>query len=97
MPDDLPVTVLPAMPVGKSRHLAFPTLRAETLTQLWTDLGESVAPWSGGQPQIMDIVARDLTSGHVRRDRQHLCLADPTGMFPDRSPMASMAGRSKPR
>jgi creatinine amidohydrolase len=99
MPDDLPVTVLPAMPVGKSNeHFAFPgtlTLRAETLTQLWTDLGESVARAGvrklvllnshGGQPQIMDIVARDL---RVRLDMfvvtaSTYALADPTGMFPE--------------
>ena len=99
MPDDLPVTVLPAMPVGKSNeHLAFPgtlTLRAETLTQLWTDLGESVARAGvrklvllnshGGQPQIMDIVARDL---RVRLDMfvvtaSTYALADPAGMFPE--------------
>src|SRR5262245_29313566 len=47
LPDDLPVTVLPAMNVGKSNeHLAFPgtlSLTAETLTRLWTEIGESVA------------------------------------------------------
>ena len=78
MPDDLPVTVLPMLPVGKSNeHLAFPgtlTLSAETLIRLWTEVGECVARAGvrklvlfnshGGQPQIMDIVARDL---RVRR------------------------------
>ena len=78
MPDDLPVTVLPMMSVGKSNeHLAFPgtlTLSAETLTRLWTDIGDSVARAGirklvlfnshGGQPQIMDIVARDLRVRH---------------------------------
>ena len=73
-PDDLPVTFLPMMPVGKSNeHMAFPgtlTLSAETLIRLWTEIGESVARSGirklvllnshGGQPQIMDIVARDL-------------------------------------
>jgi creatinine amidohydrolase len=73
-PADLPVTVLPTQAVGKSNeHLAFPgtlTLGAETLTRLWTEIGESVARAGvrklvlfnahGGQPQIMDIVARDL-------------------------------------
>ena len=62
------------MPVGKSNeHMAFPgtlTLSAETLIRLWTEIGESVARSGirklvllnshGGQPQIMDIVARDL-------------------------------------
>jgi creatinine amidohydrolase len=74
MPDDLPVTVLPMLPVGKSNeHLAFPgtlTLSAETLIRVWTEICESVARAGvrklvlfnshGGQPQVMDIVARDL-------------------------------------
>lgn len=78
LPADCPVTLLPAMPVGKSNeHLAFPgtlTLGAETLTRLWTDIGESVLRAGvrklvlfnshGGQPQIMDIVARDLRVRH---------------------------------
>jgi creatinine amidohydrolase len=78
VPDDLPVTVLPMLPVGKSdEHLAFPgtlTLSAETLIRVWTEIGESVARTGvrklvlfnshGGQPQIMDIVARDLRVRH---------------------------------
>jgi creatinine amidohydrolase len=74
LPDDLPATFLPILPVGKSNeHSAFPgtlTLSAETLIRLWTEVGESVARSGirklvllnshGGQPQIMDIVARDL-------------------------------------
>ena len=74
LPERVPVTVLPAMPVGKSNeHVAFPgtlTLSAETLIRLWTELGEAVARAGvrklvlfnshGGQPQVMDIVARDL-------------------------------------
>ena len=74
LPDDLPVTFLPMMPIGKSNeHIAFPgtlTLSADTLIRLWTEIGESVARAGirklvllnshGGQPQIMDIVARDL-------------------------------------
>jgi creatinine amidohydrolase len=73
-PPGLPVTVLPAMPVGKSNeHIAYPgtlTLTAETLIRLWTEIGESVARAGvrklvlfnshGGQPQISDIVAREL-------------------------------------
>jgi creatinine amidohydrolase len=73
-PADLPVFVLPMTAVGKSNeHSAYPgtlTLRAETLIALWTDLGESVARAGfrkivflnshGGQPQIMEIVVRDL-------------------------------------
>jgi creatinine amidohydrolase len=74
LPEDLPVTFLPMMPVGKSNeHMAFPgtlTLSADTLIRLWTEIGESVARSGirklvllnshGGQSQIMDIVARDL-------------------------------------
>jgi creatinine amidohydrolase len=72
MPDD--VLVLPMSEIGKSNeHQAFPgtlTLSAETLIRLWTEIGESVhraglrklvmVNSHGGQPQIMDIVARDL-------------------------------------
>jgi len=46
------------------------TLSAETLIRLWTEIGESAARAGmrklvilnshGGQPQVMDIVARDL-------------------------------------
>ena len=72
MPDS--VLVLPTSHVGKSNeHLAYPgtlTLRAETLIAMWTELGECVHRAGirkfvmlnshGGQPQIMEIVARDL-------------------------------------
>jgi creatinine amidohydrolase len=78
MPDDLRVTVLPMLPVGKSNeHLAFPgtlTLSAETLIRVWTEIGDSVARAGirklmlfnshGGQLQVMDIVARDLRVRH---------------------------------
>ena len=74
LPEQVPVTVLPPIPVGKSNeHIAFPgtlTLSADTLIRLWTELGEAVARAGvrklvlfnshGGQPQVMDIVARDL-------------------------------------
>jgi creatinine amidohydrolase len=77
-PPELPITALPLQAVGKSNeHLAYPgtlTLTAETLTRVCTELGESVERAGvrklvllnshGGQPQIMDIVARDL---RVRR------------------------------
>jgi creatinine amidohydrolase len=73
-PADLPVTVLPPMPVGKSvEHVDYPgtlTLSAETLARLWFEIGRSVARAGvkrmvifnshGGQPQVMEIVARDL-------------------------------------
>ncbi|HMB62360.1 MAG TPA: creatininase family protein [Eudoraea sp.] len=74
LPTELPVTVLPMMPVGKSNeHSNFAgtlTLEPETLRRLWTEIAESVHRVGirklvlynthGGQPQIMDIVARDL-------------------------------------
>jgi creatinine amidohydrolase len=79
IPDDLSVLVLPLMPVGKSdEHLAFPgtlSLSAETLIRVWTEIGESIHRTGirklvlfnshGGQPQIMDIVARDLRVRHA--------------------------------
>ncbi|MEY4884232.1 MAG: hypothetical protein RIS34_2086 [Pseudomonadota bacterium] len=74
LPDDLSVLFLPTQAVGLSpEHMQFPgtlTLRAETVIQLWTQLGESVARAGisklvllnshGGQVGVMDIVARDL-------------------------------------
>jgi len=99
LPDDLPVVVLPEMPVGKSNeHLAFPgtlTLSAETLTRLWFEIGEGVNRAGvrklvlfnshGGQPQVMQIVARELRVQH-----DMLCvtlswpaLGIPDGLFPD--------------
>jgi creatinine amidohydrolase len=98
LPDDLPVTFLPTVPVGKSNeHTAFPgtlTLSAETLIRLWTEIGESVARSGirklvllnshGGQPQIMDIVARDL---RVRQKMfvvalSYWAVGMPEGLFP---------------
>jgi creatinine amidohydrolase len=78
MPDDLPVLVLPMMPIGKSNeHLAFPgtlTLSFETLANLWIEIGESVRRAGarriiifnshGGQPQVADIVCRELRVRH---------------------------------
>lgn len=74
LPADAPVLVLPPLPVGKSNeHIAFPgTLNVsyETLGRLWFDIGESVGRAGirriiffnshGGQPQLVDIVCRDL-------------------------------------
>src|SRR5262245_11808051 len=68
IPADLPVTALPMTMVGKSdEHLAFPgtlTLSAETLTRVWSEIGEGVARAGvrklvifnshGGQPQLVD-------------------------------------------
>ncbi|MEQ9350533.1 MAG: creatininase family protein [Alphaproteobacteria bacterium] len=69
-----PLVVLPTLPIGKSdEHLAFAgtlTLDSETLRQVWTAIGEGVARTGvrrlilfnshGGQPQVAEIVARDL-------------------------------------
>lgn len=74
LPDDLPVLILPMQPVGKSvEHLEYPgtlTLSYETLARLWYEIAESVwragcrkivfANSHGGQPQIVDIVCREL-------------------------------------
>src|SRR4029450_3248745 len=47
LPADLPVTFLPAMPIGKSNeHISYPgtlTLSAATLTRLWTPIRGSAA------------------------------------------------------
>ena len=70
----LSVLVLPMQAVGKSNeHLGFAgtlTLSAETAVRLWTEIGELVHRSGvrrmlilnshGGQPQLADIVARDL-------------------------------------
>ncbi|CAN5534409.1 hypothetical protein BH10PSE6_BH10PSE6_14960 [soil metagenome] len=98
LPAELPVTFLPAMPIGKSNeHISYPgtlTLSAETLIRLWTEIGESVNRAGvrklvlfnshGGQPQIADIVARDL---RVRRDMfvviaSTYALGQPPDLFP---------------
>lgn len=74
LPDNLLVTRLPLLPIGKSNeHLAFPgtlTLSASTLVSLWTEVAESVHRAGfrkivffnshGGQPQLLDVVVRDL-------------------------------------
>ena len=78
-PSDLPVTALPIQSVGKSEeHIAYPgtlLLGAETLTRVLTEIAESVARAGvrrlillnshGGQPQILDIVARALRRTHA--------------------------------
>lgn len=74
LPEDLPVLVLPMQAVGKSvEHLEYPgtlTLSYETLARVWYEIGESVwrtgcrrivfANSHGGQPQVMEIVCREL-------------------------------------
>ncbi len=53
MPPDLPVFVLPMMPVGKSNeHHAYPgtlSLSHETLFRLWFEIGESVLRAAAGK------------------------------------------------
>ena len=72
--DELAVTVLPMMPVGKAtEHSAFPgtlALEAETVRRLWTEIAESVHRVGirklvlfnshGGNRRMMRVVARDL-------------------------------------
>lgn len=72
----LPVLILPALPVGYSEeHTAFPgtlSVSAPTLQQLWMAMGQSVHHAGlrklvifnshGGQPQVAQIVARNLRS-----------------------------------
>lgn len=99
MPDDLPVAILPAMPVGKSNeHVDFPgtlTLSAGTLIRLWTEIGDSVARAGvrklvlfnthGGQRQLIEVAARDL---RVKWDMFVVslgapALGKPPGLFDD--------------
>lgn len=77
-PADLDIVALPLQAVGKSNeHLAFPgtlSLSNTTLTALLLDLGDSVARAGvrrlillnshGGQPQVLDVVARELRIRH---------------------------------
>lgn len=74
LPEDLPVMILPMQAVGKSvEHTAYPgtlTLSYETLARVWFEIAESVwrtgcrrivfANSHGGQPQVMEIVCREL-------------------------------------
>ena len=95
----VPVLVLPTQAVGKSNeHLAYPgtlSLEARTLLALWTEIGESVHRAGvrrllmlnahGGQPQVMEMVARELRVRHamlaVSASWWHLGL--PAGLVPD--------------
>ena len=110
LPEELPVTVLPMMPVGKSNeHSAFPgtlTLEPETLRRLWTEIAESVHRAGirklvlfnshGGQPPIMDVVARDL---RVRLDMLVVVANQfslfPNDLFPDDEVRYGIHGGSK--
>jgi len=74
LPADQPALVLPALPIGKSdEHLEYPgtlTLPFEVLAKVWFEVAKSawragarrIIFWNahGGQPQLMDIVCRQL-------------------------------------
>jgi creatinine amidohydrolase len=111
MPNALPVTFLPMQPVGKSNeHLAFKgtlSLSTETVIRLWTEIGECVHRVGirklvflnshGGQPQVMDIVARDL---RVRLSMFVVCantysFGVPEGLFPEQERKHGIHGGSK--
>jgi creatinine amidohydrolase len=76
---DTPVYVLPQLPIGKSNeHGAFPgtlVISAETLMRMWLEVAESVIRAGfrklvilnshGGQPQIVEIVVRELRVRHA--------------------------------
>ena len=74
IPEDLPVLILPALPIGKSNeHIAYPgtlSLPFEVLGKLWFEIAKS--SWRagvrkiilfnshGGQIDLMNIVCREL-------------------------------------
>jgi creatinine amidohydrolase len=75
---NVPVYLLPQLPVGKSNeHSAYPgtlVIGAETVIRMWTDVADSVVRAGfrkilifnshGGQPQLVDVVVRDLRVRH---------------------------------
>ena len=78
VPAEVPALLMPTMTVGKSNeHLAYPgtlTVSAKTLMDLWFEVAEGVRRAGlskvlfinahGGQPQVMEIVARELRVRH---------------------------------
>lgn len=111
LPAGLPVTFLPMQAVGKSNeHQAFAgtlTLSAETLIRVWTEIAESVLHAGvrklvlfnshGGQPQVMDIVARDLRArlGMLVVCASSYGLPEPDGLFPEQESRHGIHGGSK--
>jgi len=97
LPAGVPVYVLPQLPIGKSNeHSAYPgtlTLGVQTLIALWTDVAESVLRAGfrrlvlfnshGGQPQIADVVVRDLRVRHgaLAVSANSYALGTPEGLF----------------
>ncbi len=97
LPGDSPALFLPTMAIGKSdEHARYPgtlTLSAETVMQVWRDIGASVAASGvrkmvlmnnhGGHIAAMEIVARDL---RIRHDMLVYCLnwwalGHPAGLY----------------
>jgi creatinine amidohydrolase len=114
IPKAMPVLAMPLQAVGKSNeHIAFAgtlSLSCETLVAMLVELGESVhrarirrlilLNSHGGQPQVMDIVAREL------RIRNAMLVVNAAGSTWARPPScsrpanvgtASMVARSRPR
>ena len=99
VPADLPLLILPALPVGYSlEHTAFPgtlSVGADTLRKLWCDIGRSVHRAGlrkllifnshGGQPQIADIAARELRRelGMMVVIAHSYGFGEPAGLFSD--------------
>ncbi len=99
LPADLPVLVLPPLPVGYSEeHTAFPgtlSVSAETLLGLWTEMGESVHRAGlrklvifnshGGQPQVAQLVSRHLRAarGMMVVVASSYGFGEPADMFSD--------------
>jgi creatinine amidohydrolase len=97
LPDDLPVSVLPTLAIGKSNeHDRYPgtlTFSADTLIRMWMEVGAGVAAAGvrklvlfnshGGQISVMDIVARDLRVEHALLvvSSNWFSLGLPEGMF----------------
>ena len=114
LPPGTPVSCCPPPRSARATSIIdFPgtlTLSAETLARVWYEIGAWVRRAGlrklllfnshGGQPQVMQIVAREL-----RIDHDMLAVAAnwfswglPDGLFePSRCATASMRGRSRPR
>lgn len=98
VPAEVPLLVLPAMPIGKSdEHAAFPgtlTLSTDTLCRLWFEIGESVRRAGvrklvivnahGGQSTVARIVAQDLRVklGLMAVVANTFGFGEPAGLFP---------------
>ena len=99
LPEDLPVLILPTMPIGKSNeHSEWPgtlTFSAQTLMAMWTEIGDCVAASGvrkmiflnshGGQIAPMEIVVRDLRVKHkmLTVAASWFGLGMPDGVFSD--------------